>query len=154
MVRTTYGIYLIFMEYDMSHPWKTLDSWQQKVLEHRGWLALRAGRQSGKSTIVSIKVAEHAVNNKDQTIMLISKTERQALLLFEKVLHYLTKRHKIFIKGGRDRPTRHKITLNNGSVIHSLPTGDTGYGIMGFTLNLLVVDEAAFIEDADRKSVV
>lgn len=138
----------------MIHPWKTLDSWQKKVLEHQGWMALRAGRQSGKSTIVSIKVGEHAVKHKNETVMIISKTERQALLLFEKVLNYLTQRYKYMIKGGRDRPTRHKIILTNGSVIHSLPTGDTGYGIMGFTLNLLVVDEAAFIEEAVFNAII
>jgi hypothetical protein len=138
----------------MRQPWKTLDPWQKEVLKSKGWMALRAGRQSGKSTIVSIKVSEHAVNNANQTIMIISKTERQALLLFEKVLHYLTMRHKIMIKGGKDRPTRHKITLSNGSIIHSLPTGDTGYGIMGFTLNLLVVDEAAFIEEGVFNAVI
>lgn len=142
------------MDYDMTHPWRTLDPWQQKVLEHNGWMALRAGRQSGKSTVVSIKVGEHAVKHAKQTVMIISKTERQALLLFEKVLHYLTQRYKYMIKGGRDRPTRHKITLTNGSVIHSLPTGDTGYGIMGFTLNLLVVDEAAFIEEAVFNAII
>lgn len=138
----------------MSHPWRTLDPWQKKVLENRGWMALRAGRQSGKSTVVSIKVGEHAIKHSNQTVMIISKTERQALLLFEKVLHYLTVRYKFMIKGGRNRPTRHKITLTNGSVIHSLPTGDTGYGIMGFTLNLLVVDEAAFIEEAVFNAII
>lgn len=144
----------MLMEYDMTHPWRTLDSWQEKVLEHQGWMAIRAGRQSGKSTVVSIKVSQHAVKKKNQTIMIISKTERQALLLFEKVLHYLTVNYKFMIKGKGDRPTRHKITLTNGSVIHSLPTGDTGYGIMGFTLNLLVVDEAAFIEEAVFNAVI
>ncbi|MEA2037868.1 MAG: terminase family protein, partial [Nanoarchaeota archaeon] len=35
----------------------------------------------------------------------------------------------------------------NGSVIHCLPTGDSGYGIRGFTIDRLYADEAAFIKE-------
>jgi len=77
--------------------------------------------------------------------MVIASTERQAYLLFEKILSYLVDNHKNMIKKGKDRPTKHKVCLINGSVIYSLPTGMSGYGIRGFTINLLIADEAAFI---------
>lgn len=124
-----------------------LDDWQSEVLACEGNLALRAGRQVGKSTVISIKAAEFAVNNRNKTVMIISSVERQAGLLFEKTLNYIYENHKSLIKKGKERPTKHKIVLNNGSVIHSLPCGLSGYGIRGFTIDLLIADEAAFIPE-------
>ena len=48
---------------------------------------------------------------------------------------------------GACRPTKHKLQLKNGSNILCLPTGETGYGIRGHTINLLIADEAAFIPE-------
>ncbi|KKK70351.1 hypothetical protein LCGC14_2924860, partial [marine sediment metagenome] len=79
--------------------------------------------------------------------MVVAHVERQALLLFEKVLSHIYINHKKMIKRGKDRPTKSKIQLTNKSVIHCLPAGDTGYGIMGFTIDLLIADEAAFIPE-------
>ena len=51
------------------------------------------------------------------------------------------------MQGGADKPTKHKLTLKNGSVIHCLPTGDSGYGIRGYTIDALYADEAHFIKE-------
>ena len=125
----------------------TLDPWQEEILQTEGNICLRSGRQVGKSTIISIKAAEYAVNNKKKTILIISATERQALLLFEKTAGYLFEEFKKLIKKGKDKPTKHTIKLKNGTVIHSLPTGMSGYGIRGYTVDLLIADEAAFIPE-------
>lgn len=124
-----------------------LDKWQKDVLNTTGNIALRSGRQVGKSTVISIKAAEFAVQNKKKSIMIISATERQAYLLFSKVLMYLQDYHKKEIKTGRDRPTKSEVKLKNGSVIRCLPTGADGLGIRGYTTDLLIADEAAFIPD-------
>jgi len=124
-----------------------LDKWQQQVLDTSGNICLRSGRQVGKSTIISIKAAQYAASNSKKTILVIASVERQAYLLFEKILAYLVDNHKSMIKKGKDRPTKHKVTLKNGSVIHCLPTGMSGYGIRGYTVNLLIADEAAFIPE-------
>ena len=123
-----------------------LDDWQKKVLETKGNLCLCSGRQVGKSTVISMKAGESAVKSK-KTIMIIASVERQALLLFEKVLSYIYENHKSMIKKGKDKPTKHKLNLKNGSVIHCLPTGDSGYGIRGFTIDELYADEAHFIPE-------
>jgi len=135
------------MKYNLIRPWESLDDWQIKILDTNGNIALRSGRQVGKSTIISIKAGEYAVNNPHKSIMIIASVERQAQLLFEKVLSYIYNTHKNMIKKGKDRPTKHKLILTNGSVIHCLPTGDSGYGIRGFTIDLLIADEAAFIPE-------
>jgi len=124
-----------------------LDNWQKEVLEWGGDICVRSGRQVGKSTIISIKGAEYALKNPKTTTLIISAVERQAYLLFEKTLAYLYENHKSKIKKGKDKPTKHKITLVNGSVIWCLPTGLTGYGIRGYTVDLLIADEAAFIPE-------
>ena len=54
-----------------------LDNWQKEVLKTKGNVALCSGRQVGKSTIVSIKAGEYAMKNKDKTILIIAKAERQ-----------------------------------------------------------------------------
>jgi len=124
-----------------------LDKWQKDVLNVKGNLCLCSGRQVGKSTVISIKAGEYAVNNPNKTIMVIAHVERQALLLFEKVLSHIYINHKQMIKKGKNRPTKHTIKLTNGSIIHCLPTGDSGYGIRGYTIDELYADEAHFIKE-------
>lgn len=124
-----------------------LDEWQQKILDTQGDICMRSGRQVGKSTIISIKAADYAAQNKNKTILIIASVERQAYLLFEKTLNYMFENYKQMISKGKDRPTKHKITLKNGSEIWSLPAGLSGYGIRGYTVDLLIADEAAFIPE-------
>ena len=124
-----------------------LDSWQKEVLEAEGNICLCSGRQVGKSTVISIKAGESAVKSK-KTIMIIAAVERSALLLFEKVLSYLHEHHKgHIVEKGKKKPTKSKLHLKNGSVIHCLPTGDSGYGLRGFTIDELYADEAHFINE-------
>lgn len=125
-----------------------LDQWQQDVLDTKGNVCLRSGRQVGKSTIISIKAAEYAVKNSKKTVLIIASVERQALLMFEKTYAYLfdNYKHKIVLKG-KEKPTKSRVKLQNGSMIYSLPTGLSGYGIRGYTVDLLIADEAAFIPE-------
>ncbi len=131
-----------------------LDPWQEEVLKTEGNICLRSGRQVGKSTVIGVKCARYALNHKDKLIMVISKTERQAGLLFAKILHNIHLQAKGMIMTGRNKPTKHKLSLKNGSVIHCLPAGDTGFGIMGFTIDLLIADEAAFIPEEVWNSII
>jgi len=124
-----------------------LDKWQEEVLNTEGNVCLRSGRQVGKSTVISIKAAEYAKSNNNKLVLVVAAVERQAFLLFEKILYYLTDNYPKLIKKGRNRPTKSKIQLYNGSVIMCLPTGMSGLGIRGYTVDLLIADEAAFIPE-------
>ena len=124
-----------------------LDPWQKEILKTKGNIVLRSGRQAGKSTIISVLVGDYAKKNKNKCVLVIASVERQAQLLFEKILDYIYKNYKDYIKRGKDKPTKSKLTLTNGTIIRCLPTGLSGYGIRGYTIDLLVADEAAFIND-------
>ena len=130
-----------------------LDAWQEEVIECQENIALRAGRQVGKSTAIAVKASNYATQNRNQSIMIISATERQAFLLFSKVLGYLHDNFKSSIRMGKNRPTKSEIKLTNGSIIRCLPTGLDGLGIRGYTVNLLIADEAAFIPEAVWQAV-
>lgn len=124
-----------------------LDKWQKDVLDTKGNICIRTGRQVGKSTVVSIKAADYAAKNSKKTILVIASVERQAQLLFEKIMDRLFRKFPKMIKKGKERPTKSKVYLTNGSVIHCLPTGLSGHGIRGYTVDLLIADEAAFIPE-------
>jgi hypothetical protein len=123
------------------------DEWQKRVLETKGNIVLCSGRQVGKSTIIAKKAGDYALNNRNKSVLIISSTERQAEELFIKVLNFITDKDKSAIKSGKDRPTKHIMRLKNGSIIRCLPTGLAGTGIRGYTIDLLIADEAAFIGD-------
>ncbi len=131
-----------------------LDPWQGEVLKTEGNIVLRSGRQVGKSTIIALKAAQYALKNPGKIVMVIAKVERQAQLLFTKILLNIHSIDKRMIRKGRDQktkqlmsPTKTRINLTNGSTIHCLPAGETGYGLMGYTIDLLIADEAAFIPE-------
>lgn len=130
-----------------------LDDWQKEILATEGNICLRSGRQVGKSTVVSMKAADYAAKHPKKHIMVISAVERQAYLLFEKILAHLHQYHRDKIKKGKDRPTKTKLQLTNGSIIYCLPTGASGYGIRGFTIDLLIADEAHYINEGVWKAV-
>lgn len=125
----------------------SLDEWQKTILDHTGNIVLRSGRQVGKSTVISIKAAEYAASHTKKTILIISSVERQAYFLFEKTLSYLLDTYPKLIRKGKDKPTKSRVRLTNGSMIYSLPTGLDGHGIRGLTVDLLIADEAAFIPE-------
>jgi len=122
------------------------DRWQQEILDHQGNITLRSGRQVGKSEVIARKAFDFAINHPKTVTMIIAASQRQSSLLFEKVrgnfeIYERENKKSLF----EDKPTQTRIRLTNGSVIHSLPAGRTGHFIRGFTLDMLIADEAAFI---------
>ncbi len=158
-----------------------LDKWQKRVLDTKGNITIRAGRQVGKSTIIALKAAHFARHYHGTVTLIIAAAQRQSSLLFEKILaeleivnkamleeageykedpkissaaNYYKKRayeakHGLF----KEQPTRTEVKLNNGSRIYSLPAGRSGWFIRGFTLDLLIADEAAYIPEIVWTSV-
>lgn len=131
-----------------------LDKWQQDVLNHEGNITIRAGRQVGKSTVVSKKAAQFARDNPKAVIMVIAASQRQSSLLFEKIRGEIdVMERKRQVKYG-EKPTMTKIRLKNGATILTFPAGRTGWFIRGFTIDLLIVDEAAYVSEEVYKSIM
>jgi len=120
-----------------------LDPWQKKFLETKGDKILCTGRQVGKTEICAMDACEYAIKpDNKHPILITAPTERQARLLFDKCIGYLLENHtnKVIMKGVK-RPTKSKIELVNGMVIHCLPTGQYGLGIRGMTVGRSYEDE-------------
>ena len=127
------------------------DRWQQQVLDYDGDITIRSGRQVGKSEVISEKAMRIATGNPGVIVMIVAASQRQSSLLFEKV------RAKLDLMGGdvyADKPTLTKIDLSNGSRIYCLPTGRTGHFIRGFTIDVLIADEAAYIPEEVWKAII
>ena len=119
------------------------DKWQQRVLAHKGHITIRAGRQVGKSEVISEKACRFAKEHANTTTLIIAASQRQSGLLFEKVRGRLDQEDNIYA----EKPTLTRVILKNGSRIYSLPAGRTAYSIRGYTIDLLIADEAAFIPE-------
>lgn len=130
-----------------------LDDWQEEILKAEGNLCICSGRQVGKSTIVSIKAAEYMANNPKKSILVISVTEDQAYEMILKILLHLNASYKKLISTGKDKPTKSQIKLKNGSMVRCKAVGQSGYGVLGLTIDLLIVDEAAYMPEAVWKAV-
>jgi len=127
-----------------------LDEWQQEVMDWWGDMAIRSGRQVGKSVIMAKKAAFAALKWPKINILVTASSERQAAYLFEKIkFEFKFLKEDVFA----DTPTMRKMKLKNGSEIYCLPTGVRGDLIRGLTLHIWIPDEAAYINDAVWASV-
>ena len=151
------------------------DNWQIKVLQHKGNIAIRTGRQVGKSTTVARKAADEAINHDNITILCIAAAQRQSSEIFQKIIGWLYKLHDAMIKevGSfvpdinlssrqndenrrkyefefgifKENPTKTEAKLKNGTRILSLPTGKTGAFVRCYSVDILIGDEAAYIAE-------
>jgi len=125
-----------------------LDSWQEEVLAAEGNLCICSGRQVGKSSIIAIKTAEFIVKHPNKTVLIISITEDQAENMLQKIVLYLHSNHKDKISLGKDKPTKHKVRLDNGSIAITKAVGQYGLGVLGMTVDVVVPDECAYLPEA------
>jgi len=134
-------------EKDLSHievDISSLDEWQRDLYRHWGDLAIRAGRQVGKSFGLAKKIAKFVLKHKGVNLLIIAAAEREASFLYDKVRFELEcLSEPVFA----EKPTLNNIKLKNGSVVMQMPTGRTGNLIRGLSLDVIVPDECAFISD-------
>lgn len=123
----------------------TLDDWQEKVyFSDSPQICIRAGRQVGKTTIIAAKALKNALSEKGHIVLIVSRAHRQSNYLFNMILDFV-REMKLKIP---DRDiTQTKIIFPNSSRVYSLPSGWSGAGIRGMTVNTLIIDEAAYVPD-------
>ena len=126
------------------------DAWQIEVLasDHPRKI-LCCGRQTGKSTVAAILAIHKALTQPGSTVLVVAPGERQAKLLFSKAL-------SLYRQAGYPLPThserRTGLELSNGSVIEALPVVERT--TRGYSVDLLLVDEAAAVPDMDYPGIL
>ncbi len=121
-----------------------LDPWQMQFLrDQREKLILLVHRQGGKSTAVGIKALHRAIFRDDQTIVLVSPTQRQSSDLLRDIRKLIKAIPEYAVMQTVDNTL--SVEFLNGSRILSLPA--TSWNIRGVTANLIIIDEAAGVPD-------
>lgn len=124
-------------------------SWQSDVI--RGVLAkgkgtihvVKSSRQCGKSVMCESIILKYAVDLKGSFSMYLSPTIKQARKVFKEIVKAIS-RSSVFLKSNESFL---EITLKNGSTI-AFCSAEQGENLRGYTVSgVLIVDEAAYIED-------
>jgi len=139
--------------------WKPFEYQKKPLRDTSKRILLNFGRQSGKSDICSCKGLYKAMTEPNTTVLIVSPTQRQSSLLFRKIkykLNIMAQKHPEYCRKnfyGKmqlefiNRETQTVIEFENGSEIHSLPAGDEGDNLRGFTAHMIIIDEAAMIKN-------
>jgi hypothetical protein len=130
-----------------------LDKWQEDVLEAEGNICLCSGRQVGKSEIIALKTARFISMYSRKRVLIISVTEQQAEMMLQKILLHLYAIDRKLISGGKDKPTKHKVQLKNGSYVITKAVGQYGLGALGLTCDVVVPDECAYLPETIWASI-
>lgn len=118
--------------------------YQAKILKDPSKrIVVCAGRQVGKSSCVAAKAIHFAICNEMTNILIVSASLRQSILMFEKITSVIESK----LPGLLKYRSRIRIRLSNGSSIIALPSGRYGHTLRGFTANLVIIDEAAFVPE-------
>ena len=126
------------------------DPWQTEVLASgHPRKILCCGRQTGKSTVAGILAIHKALTVPGATVLVVAPGERQAKLLFGKAAG-LYKRAGYPLPAHSERRTG--LELSNGSVIEALPAVERT--TRGYSVDLLLVDEAAAVPDMDYMGIL
>lgn len=109
-------------------------------------IALRWARQSGKSLVVAIRALWQAFNFPNQVILILAPTLRQSNIIFRYIKFYAN--NKNIIKEHLVRDTTTEMFLDNNSQIYCLPSGNqSGDNIRGYAARLIIIDEAAYVDE-------
>lgn len=108
---------------------------------------ITTARQSGKSTVTCGFILWYVLFNKNKTVGLLANKGDTAREIMGKVTlayEHLPK----WLQQGVVEDNKGSILLENGSRV--IASATSGSAIRGFTLNLLFIDEAAFVENWDE----
>ena len=115
-------------------------------------ISIRMGRQMGKTSSIAIFALWYAYNRPDAltsydkvTVVIIAPSQRQSKIMYDQIRSYI--HANPLLEASVVKSTLDRIELDNNSVIHNFPVGDSAEKVRGFSINLLIVDEAAYIRE-------
>lgn len=123
------------------------DDWQAALLrDEENWWLLLCCRQAGKTQAISALALSTALNRRGALVLILTPSERQSKEVLRCVSLYYLSLYGVPVRS--DAITALKMELPNGSRIVALP-GSSEKTIRVFAgVDLLLVDEAARVEDA------
>lgn len=113
-----------------------------------------AGRQVGKSRTASWMALHYAVTHPDSLVLVTADALRQSSELFSQLQSEINNSGLADAQWGIERSTQTEIEFSHGSRIKVVPTGRNGNKIRGFTADLIIIDEAAFVENKIFEEVI
>lgn len=115
-------------------------------------ISVRMGRQMGKTSSIGIKALHYAYTRPEAltseepvTIVIIAPSQRQSKIMYDQVRSYI--HTNPILEASIERSTLSRIELDNQSTIHNFPVGNTADKVRGYSIDLLIVDEAAYISE-------
>lgn len=105
-------------------------------------IILISPRQCGKSETLALLAAHTAFRKPGQFILIVSASEEAATRLLGTIREICTHR---LLGGSIEDETKTRLVLSNGSKILSVPASEKQ--IRGWSVDLLLVDEAAFVSE-------
>lgn len=121
------------------------DCWQKSVLEYTGpRLIMLCSRQTGKSTVASIKALHKALFHPGSLTLVVSPSQRQSSELFRKIVNEM---NKLMVQPKKIEDNRLSLVLQGGSRVVSLPSQEAT--VRGFSSpDLVIIDEASRVQDS------
>jgi phage FluMu gp28-like protein/transposase-like protein len=128
-----------------------VQDYQEEMLENfrtKKRVCICAGRGTGKSFTVAIFLIYNSIVNPNQRQLIISPTERQSKLLFNKIHEFIAQNDDLFNSVNFKSSNQEILKFSNGSEIIPLPS--TTF-IRGFqNVDFVVCDEAAFFLNPEQ----
>ena len=111
------------------------------------------GRKVGKTVAVAIKALWKAWCFDNQDILVVAPTFRQAgEMVYTQCCRMIES--SPLLRMTCERMTITKTVFDNGSIIRCLPAGRKGDTIRGFTADMIIVDEGAYVPDEVYASIL
>src|SRR5437879_8115462 len=112
------------------------------LLDLSQFVVARWSRQSGKSLCLTLICLYVALSGSNRRIAILAPSLRQSRTMIRRAASFLPKLPRNALEG---RALKTKLEFSNGSIIEAYPNSPET--VRGLTLDLLIVDEANYIED-------
>jgi len=112
------------------------------LLDPSQFVVARWARQTGKSLTLAVLCLHTLLSGPDNRVAILAPSLRQGRMLIRRIASFLPKLPKSWIDG---RVLKTRISFVNGSTIEAFPNSPET--VRGLTLDLLIMDEANYIDD-------
>ncbi len=112
------------------------------LLDPSQFVVARWSRQTGKSLTLSVLCLYTVLSGSDRGVAILAPSLRQGRMLIRRIASFLPKLPKKWVEG---RVLKTKLCFVNGSMIEAFPNSPET--VRGLTLEVLIVDEANYVED-------